>query len=213
MAYTPVTIHSGNQSGQYSTKNAQDLATVLEAMDTALGAAGDVSNGASALTDSTTGSASTTLAAGVGVSTISIPLTLSTLSNADVVTTYTPGYKFKILSVDFVVSVPASTGGKAADLNLEIGTTNLTGGVVSLTTATVTPLGAVIAGTAVTAANTGAANATISVEASGVTAFVEGTGFLLIKIQNMDTADAVASLSAQSNHLNTAVDAVIATLA
>ena len=31
------TIHSGDRSGGFSTKNAQELATVLEAMDTALG--------------------------------------------------------------------------------------------------------------------------------------------------------------------------------
>lgn len=55
MAYTPKTIHSGEQSGGYSTKNAQDLAVVLEAMDTAIGAAGDVTAAAAATAAALTG--------------------------------------------------------------------------------------------------------------------------------------------------------------
>lgn len=55
MAYTPKVIHSGNESGGYSTKNAQDLAVVLEAMDTALGAAGDVTAAAAATAVALTG--------------------------------------------------------------------------------------------------------------------------------------------------------------
>lgn len=150
-----------------------------------------------ALTDSTTGTAGTTLAAGAGVFTLSIPITLAQITGAgDVLTNYTPGYKFKILGVHFAVTVAVTTAGKAADLNLEIGTTNLTGGVVSLTSANCTPLGAVVAGTAVTAANTGSASDTISIESASVTAFAEGEGVLLIRIQNMDTADAIASLAA-----------------
>lgn len=149
-----------------------------------------------ALTDNTTGTAGTTLAAGVGVSTITLPITLASITGTgDVVTTYTPGYKFKILAVDFVTEVAVTTGSKAATLNLEIGTTNLTGGVLSLTSATATPIGAIIAGTAVSGNNTGTASDTISVESSAVTAFSEGAGYILVKIQNMDTADAVASVA------------------
>jgi hypothetical protein len=145
-------------------------------------------------TDNSTGTAGSTIAAGVGVSTVAIPIQLDTISDADVLTTYTPGYKFKILAVDFAVADPATTGSKATTLNLEIGTTNVTGGTVALTSDNATPLGAVVAGAAVTALNTGSASATISIEASSTTAFVEGTGYLLLTIQNMDTADAIASI-------------------
>jgi hypothetical protein len=69
-----------------------------------------------------------------------------------------------------------------ASLNLEINAVNLTGGVISLTSANCTPLGAVIAGTAITANNTFGATDTISVEASSVTAFVEGEGVLLLTL-------------------------------
>ena len=151
-----------------------------------------------AVTDSTTGTVGTTLAVGVGVNTVSIPIILVGVSNADVLTNYTPGYKFKLLSASFAVTVPVTTGSKAATLNLEIDTTNVTGGEIALTSANCTPLGALVAGAAITAANTGSATATLSVEAASVTAFVEGQGVLLLKIQNMDTADAVASLSDQA---------------
>jgi len=56
MAYTPKTIHSGNVSGGYSTKDAQALATVLEGIDTAVEAAGDVTAAASATAATLTGS-------------------------------------------------------------------------------------------------------------------------------------------------------------
>lgn len=55
MAYTPKTIHSGDKSGTYSTKNAQDLAVVLDALDTAIEAAGDVSDAAAATAAALTG--------------------------------------------------------------------------------------------------------------------------------------------------------------
>lgn len=156
-----------------------------------------------ALTDNTTGSAGSTLAAGVGVTTVCLPIILSKVSAADVLTDYTPGYKFKVLGVSFAVTSPVTTGGKGATLNLEIGSTNVTGGAIALTSANSGTLGAVIAGSSVTAANTGTATDTLSVEASSVTAFTEGEGVLLIKLQNMDTADAMASLAAKINTIVT----------
>lgn len=136
------------------------------------------------------------LAATASTSILAIPVTLSSITAAgDILTTYTPGYKFKILAVDWAQGVPVTTAAKAANLNVEIGTTNLTGGVVALTSATCTPLGKVIAGTEVTAANTGSATDTISIEAADVTAFAEGTGYVLLKIQNLDTYEALAAVN------------------
>lgn len=105
---------------------------------------------------------------------------LAGLTNADVLTTWTPGFAGTINKIEFAVKVAVTTGSKAADLNMEIGTTNLTGGVVSLTSANCTPKGTVVAGTAVTAANTFTATDTLSIEASGVTAFAEGDGWLIV---------------------------------
>lgn len=151
------------------------------------------------LTDNTTGAASTTLAAGAGQYWLTFNFDAADFANGDMVTTMTVGHKFKILNLIAVCTKAVTTGAKAATLNLEIGTTDLTGGVLALSGAY--SLGAVTACTAITAANTGSAAATISLEASSVTAFAEGRFSVGILIQNMDTADAIASLAAQSDAL------------
>ena len=171
------------------------------------------------LVNSTTGSAANTLAAGVGVSTVAIPVNLASVANGDVLTNYVPGYAFKILSVSFAVSVPVTTAAKATTLNLEIGTTDLTGGAIALTSANCTPLGALVAGSSITAANTGTATDNVSIEAASTTAFVEGAGYVLIKIQNMDTANAhatfvreqaalAADILDRTKNLNSIIDAL-----
>lgn len=122
-------------------------------------------------------SPSSTVRAGV----IALPITLANVANGDVLTTWTPGFAGKIIRVSFAVTTAVTTPAKAATLNLEIGTTDLTGGTVALTSANCTPLGAVIANAAnPSAGNTFTATDTISVEASSVTAFAEGAGVLLI---------------------------------
>ncbi|MGQ0557985.1 MAG: hypothetical protein ACT4OE_00100 [Sphingosinicella sp.] len=159
-----------------------------------------------AITDSTGGTVSDTFASGVGETTIALHVNLASIAaNGDILTNYTPGYRFKLLGFDFRVCKAATTAAKAASLNLEIGTTDVTGGVIALTSANCTPAGAAVAGSAITAANTGSASDTISIEASGVTAFVEGDGWLLINIQNMDTADAFASLADKWNEVRSAL--------
>lgn len=130
---------------------------------------------------------------GAAVQIVAIPVSLASIAGAgDVLTTYTPGFRFKVLSMDFAVEVVASTPGKAATLNAEIGTTNLTGGAIALTTANCTPLGAIIAGSAITANNVGGATDTLSIEAASVTAFGEGSGYILLRIQNLDTLERIA---------------------
>lgn len=131
------------------------------------------------------------IAAGAGKVILSIPIFLAAITGAgDVVTQITPGFAFSVESLDFVVTQPVTTAAKLATLNAEIGATNLTGGAVALTSATCTPLGAKIAGTAITAANVGTAADTLSIEASAVTAFAEGSGVLLVTLLNLDTVNA-----------------------
>lgn len=123
-----------------------------------------------------------------GVYALTIPVTLAQIAGAgDVLTTMTLGHRFRILSADFFVTTAVTTAARAATLNLEIGTTNLTGGAIALTSANCTPLGVKVAGSAVTAGNVGAASDTLSVEAASVTAFAEGAGVLQIMVQNLDT--------------------------
>jgi len=159
-----------------------------------------------ALTDSTGGTAGTTLSANVGEQLVTIPLTslatgLST-SAIDLLTALTPGFRFKILGLEFVTTV-AGTGTDASQVfNLEIGGTNVTGGVLTLTLASQATIGTVTAATAITAANVGSATDTISLEmAADGTVFTAGAGYFVLKLQNLDTADAVASLAALSNKL------------
>lgn len=108
---------------------------------------------------------------------------LATLTNADIVTEVRPGIEGTIEHAEFVTTIAATTASKAATLNLEIDTTNVTGGTIALTSANVTPKGAAIAAAAITGANTLTRDSKLSVEASSVTAFVEGEGYLIIYIR------------------------------
>lgn len=163
-----------------------------------------------ALTDNSTGTASNTIAAGVGIGTITIPLSsLATgLSTAalDLLTGYVLGYRFKILSFDFVTTIVGAGAGASQTFNLEIGAVNLTGGSLNVTLASTDTIGEVTAGTPITAANVGTAADAISLEMSaGGTVFTSGSGYFVIKVQNMDSSDAIASLSDHINDLITAL--------
>lgn len=158
-----------------------------------------------ALTDSTGGSvANATLASTAGITTLSIPIQLAsmTTSAADLVTAFTPGYKFKILGLSFATTTVSTGDGASQVLNLEIGTTNLTGGALTLTLAGTDTLGELTAATAVTAANTGSASDTISLEvAASGTVFTAGEGVLVVTIQNMDVQDNAAKTAEMVNEL------------
>src|SRR4051812_8193944 len=107
-----------------------------------------------------------------------IPLTLVSLVNAQVRKLLVP-YAFVLSAVGFRVGSPATTAAKLATLTAQINGTAVTGGVVSLTSANCTPAGAAVAGTAITANNsTTTAGQTVEVAVSGVTAFVEGDGYV-----------------------------------
>jgi hypothetical protein len=162
------------------------------------------------LTDSTTGTASATLAATVGIQTVAIPLQLASMTTAaaDLITNYTPGYAFELLSLEFVTTTLGTGASASQVLNLEIGTTNVTGGVLTLLLADTDTLGKKKAATAITAANVGTAADTISLEvAASGTVFTAGAGFALLKLRNMDTVNSVASLSAKVNEIITALNA------
>jgi hypothetical protein len=151
-----------------------------------------VSYGASAITVTNLTGAS--LAAGATIEmylevadgTSRIPLTiplapLAGITAADVVTEMYPGIEGTIEYWEFVNTVAVTTAAKAATLNLEIGTTNVTGSI-ALTSANLATKGVVI-GADCTANNTLTRESKLSVEAASVTAFVEGEGFLVIYIR------------------------------
>lgn len=151
--------------------------------------------------DNSGGTASDTIAAGVGIHTISFHFSAVAIANGDLLTNYVPGYAFKILKVDARCVAPVTTAAKAASINMEIASTDLTGGVILL--AGLYAMGAAQAGSTVTGNNVGAASDAFSIEASAVTAFIEGAFVILVELQNLDTVNAVASLAAKTNALMT----------
>lgn len=156
-----------------------------------------------ALTDNTGATVSNTIAAGVGITTLAFYIEATAIADGDLLTNYVPGYAFKILKFDARCAVPVTTGAKASTLNLEIVSTDLTGGVIQLSGAYAQ--GASQGGSAVTGNNTGAATDSFSIEAASTTTFIEGEFWLLIEIQNLDTANAVASLAGKTNEIITAL--------
>jgi hypothetical protein len=128
--------------------------------------------------------ADVTLLQAGGIYYIIMPIDLVNIADGDILTSFTPGHAFRILSIEFFVSAAVTTALKASTINLEIGTIDITGGVVSLTSANCTPIGAKVSGTAITALNTGTSTDAISIEASSTTAFIEGSGYFLIKLKN-----------------------------
>jgi hypothetical protein len=152
-------------------------------------------------TDSTGGSASSTLAATVGVYVLDIPWNFVTSTSAiDVLSNILLGHRFKILSwqwTDGGTVLVGASGSRVA--NMEINTTDV-GTVVSTVTVVQagTATGRRIAGTAVSGAATGASTDTFSIEiAAGGTDITAGNGSFHVVIQNLDDADAFASFAAK----------------
>lgn len=107
-------------------------------------------------------------------------------SAIDILTNFTPGFPFEIVKFQFVTTV-AGTGSSASQtFNLEIGTTNVTGGSLNLTLASQATIGAITDATAITANNTGSDTDTISIEmAAGGTVFSAGAGYFVITLRNL----------------------------
>jgi hypothetical protein len=120
----------------------------------------------------------------------SVP-TLSTLSNA-AVNHWTPGHKGRITKVTWVTYAPATTAAKLATITPSIDGVDVTGGVLALTTVAANTLNKELAGTAITANNAFTATSTITLTASAVTAFVEGSGEIQLEVVNDDTLESGA---------------------
>lgn len=162
------------------------------------------------LTDSSSGTASNTIAATAGVSSIALPIgdfgdtgagAFGSTTTGDIVTDYIPGFKFKILNLDFITDLPGVGASASAPCNMEIGAVAVTGGVCTVTEASTSARGELTAGTAVTALNTGSATDTITLVKATSTIFTAGSGYFLLSIQNMDVADAFASVIEEVNAL------------
>lgn len=113
---------------------------------------------------------------------LSLPVSLDTVTAADVVTSLRPGVYGYITNMQWVTDV-APSAGDAATFNLEIGTTNVTGGVIILDSAAAGVKGTVVQGTRITANNRLTPASALSIEAADVTDYATGSGQLIITIQ------------------------------
>ena len=154
------------------------------------------------LTDNTTGVASDTLSVGVGVYILPIYVQLAQIT-ATTICQFTPGHRFSLQGIAFSAEIAVTTAAKLATLTPSIGGVSVTGGALALTSANCTPKGTTVAGSAITAANTGTNAQVVGVVASAVTPFTEGTGWVFLKIQNLDVADAFATLASHVNSVQT----------
>jgi hypothetical protein len=103
--------------------------------------------------------------------------------------------------MDWVTTI-AGVGSSASHvLTVDIGATPVTSLALTITEASTSAIGELTAGVAGSAADAGAAGDLISVAVAAGTNFTGGEGFLLLKIQNMDTADAIASLADKINEI------------
>lgn len=159
--------------------------------------------GIATFTDNTGATTSDTIAAGVGIQTWAFYVSLPDITAADIIGAFTPGYAFKVLSTTLIIEKAVTTGGKAATLTPKINGSAITGGVLG--PSGTYAAGSVIAGSAVTANNTGTSAQTFSITASGVTTFSEGNGIIIVKVQNTDTVNAVASLADKINDIMNAL--------
>lgn len=163
-----------------------------------------------AFTDNSGGTASNTLATGIGTYSLIHPL--SSLATGlgvlaiDLLTGLTVGHRFELVSFDFVTTIVGAGAGATQAFNLEIGAVDTTGGLLTVDLASTNTIGEISVGTAITGNNVGAAGAVISIEmAAGGTVFTSGSGYFVIRIKNLDTADFAASTAEHTNDLITAL--------
>lgn len=115
---------------------------------------------------------------------VSIPLPpMSEWTAADIITEIQPGIAGDLEYAELVVTTAVTTAAKAATLNFEIGTTDVTAMTLAVTSANATPKGKALAFALPTGAKTLARASKLSLEAASVTAFVEGNAFLNLYIR------------------------------
>jgi hypothetical protein len=106
-------------------------------------------------------------------------LALTALSSTGVIAgTLVTGVSGKIGKLDASVLTPVTTTGKAVTLTVQINATTVGGGALVLNSTNCATLGSRIAGATVTSANSFGPTDSITIQCSGVTAFVEGAVLL-----------------------------------
>ncbi len=118
-------------------------------------------------------------------------LDLDAVVNGDIITSFTPAFAGSFEDMWFVTEVAGTGASATVAFNIEIGTTNTTGGVLTLPLADTSSVGEVGSSlTAFTALNHFLSTESCSVEAASVTDFTAGEGTLVIAMRP-DNLDAV----------------------
>jgi hypothetical protein len=94
-----------------------------------------------------------------------------------------PGFKGSIEYCEAYVQTAATTGAKLSSVNPTINGVDVTGGVMALTSANMTPAGVTVAGSLITAANTFDESAKIGLKAAATTAFIEGVVVFMLRMR------------------------------
>lgn len=117
--------------------------------------------------------------------TFSLYSTLAGLVNTQVMAVKMP-FAGILNLIGFRTRTPATTAAKLATLTAQINATPVTGGVLALTSANMTPTNTRVDSSAITALGAFTAGQTIGALISGVTAFIEGDGYLEFDVTNTD---------------------------
>lgn len=196
-AIYPASGASTKDVGGSSDFTADPLSLMCVVDSISAGAATLKSMRAAGITDSSggTASASAGIVANLTKQTVILPVQLADLATGTLKLALP--FAFTVVGTpQFRVAKPATTAAKLATATLQVNGVAATGGVISLTSANCTPMGAAVAASAaVTAGGGGTAGQTVEFALSAVTAFVEGDGYFEVTVINNDLANAIATLA------------------
>jgi hypothetical protein len=132
---------------------------------------------------------------GIGLQQVPLLCDLADIAAADLLTAFLPGFNGRIVQIDAYIARAATTAGRGATLTPKVGSTNVTGGGLVLTSANCTPLGARVAGAAITALNAFTASQTIGLVGSALVGggFAEGRAWIMLTLANDDTRGTLAA--------------------
>lgn len=158
-----------------------------------------------AFTDNSGGTSSDTILVSSCYQIFGVRLTLAELANSQEYQ-FDPGFAGKLVSINARVLTAATTGSKLASITGRVNAGALGGGgVVALTSANCTPIGAQVAGSAITGANSFTSAQTFGFTVGSVTTFIEGAVMIECLLWNADQAAAIAKIAAFSNALRSAL--------
>jgi hypothetical protein len=119
------------------------------------------------------------------VNTIVIPYNLASIANGALLNPgLRLGFRGTIEYAEAYVQTAATTAAKLASVNPTINGVDVTGGVMALTSANMTPAGVTVASSIITGANTFDESSKIGLKAAGTTAFVEGVVSFVLRCRH-----------------------------